>query len=221
MTAEKILFIDIETVSEFETVEQLDERWYALWKKKAETLFGDIPVDLAYSKAALVPEFGKIVCISVGYLKAGKWSSKSFFSDNEKNLLEDFKELLNKFPTYKLAGHYAKGFDFPYICKRMLKHHIEIPASLDIKGKKPWEITLIDTKEMWQFGDWKNSTSLDLLTAFFGIESPKDAMDGSMVHDVYYKDQNLTKISLYCEKDVLACAQVYCAMSNLPIPTIL
>lgn len=79
---------------------------------------------------------------------------------------------------------------------------------LDMAGKKPWEVSFIDTMDLWKFGDYKHFTSLDLLTRVFGIPTPKDQMDGSMVADVYYKDHNIKAIVEYCERDVVAVIQL-------------
>jgi DNA polymerase elongation subunit (family B) len=143
--------------------------------------------------------------------------TKSFAGDDEQKLLNDFAELLAKFCSTKehtLCGHNIKEFDIPYICRRLLINNIQLPAVLQIAGKKPWEISFIDTLELWKFGDYKNYTSLKLLTAIFGIPTPKDDIDGSQVAEVYYKEKNIERIALYCQKDVVATAQVFLRMQN-------
>jgi len=62
--------------------------------------------------------------------------------------------------------------------------------------------------DLWKFGDYKHYTSLKLLTTILGIPSPKDDIDGSQVGEVYYKEKNINRIIKYCEKDVVAVAQV-------------
>jgi len=108
----------------------------------------------------------------------------------------------------QLCAHNGKEFDFPYIARRMLINGIKIPAILDVAGKKPWEVMFLDTMELWKFGDYKNYTSLNLLTHVFNIPTPKDDIDGSMVADVYWNNKDLPRIVKYCEKDVIAIAQV-------------
>jgi DNA polymerase elongation subunit (family B) len=115
-----------------------------------------------------------------------------------------------------LCAHNGREFDFPYIARRMIISRLEIPGILDNAGKKPWEIKLLDTMDLWKFGDYKTYTSLDLLTSILGIPSPKEDIDGSMVAKVYYNENDLSKITRYCEKDVLAVARILLRFMNLP-----
>ena len=142
---------------------------------------------------------------------------KSFFGDDEKELLVDFKKLLdahfNKSEHVRCA-HNGKEFDFPYIARRMIVQRIELPKKLNLFGKKPWEIPHLDTMELWKFGDYKHYSSLKLLTAILGIPSPKDDIDGSEVANVYYKEKNLDRIVTYCEKDTVAVAQLVLRFNN-------
>jgi len=136
---------------------------------------------------------------------------KSYAGHDEKLLLTEFAGMLRKFSAEgdkNLCAHNGKDFDFPYIARRMLINGIKLPALLDIAGKKPWELKFIDTLELWKFGEFKNYTSLNLLTALFDIPSPKDDIDGSDVAGVYYNDNDLPRITNYCQKDVLAIAQL-------------
>ena len=215
---ENILFLDIETVSQYPDFLCLDETTQQLWIQKAATLCkdGQTPESI-YERAGIYAEFGKIICISVGFayqIVGGQWAFrlKSCFSDNEPDLLKDFIETIARFgkqrPNMLLCAHNGKEFDFPYIARRMLINGISLPALLDVAGKKPWEVPFLDTMELWRFGDYKNYTSLKLLTHVFGIPSPKDDIDGSQVADVYWKEKNLARIVQYCEKDVLAIAQL-------------
>jgi 3'-5' exonuclease len=209
----QILFIDIETVSMQPDYESLSEQWKKLWNKKAAHLKSDEQTgpEALYERAGIYAEFGKIVCISAGYLNGAEFRIKSFFGDDEKILLEDFARLLNRHfsnPDNLLCAHNGKEFDFPYIARRMLINGIDLPVMLQIAGKKPWEIRHLDTMELWKFGDYKNYTSLELLTAVFGIPTPKDDIDGSMVGKIYWHDRDIERIRHYCQKDVLAIAQL-------------
>jgi DNA polymerase elongation subunit (family B) len=221
---EDILFLDIETVPQVPSMNLLEPPIQALWDKKSR--FFRSPEETAesvYERAGIYAEFGKIICISVGYIKDKNPLSfrlKSFFGDDEKELLSEFSALLNKFSKSKkealLCAHNGKEFDFPYIARRMIINKLVIPEILDNAGKKPWEVKLLDTMDLWKFGDYKNYTSLDLLTSILGIPSPKDDIDGSMVARVYYEENDLKRIVRYCEKDVLAIAQVLLRFKNLP-----
>ena len=141
----------------------------------------------------------------------------SFSGDHEKQILLDFKELLdthfNK-SYHVLCAHNGKEFDFPYIARRMIVHQIELPSKLNLFGKKPWEVPHLDTMELWKFGDFKHYSSLQLLTSILGIPSPKDDIEGSLVAKVYYKDRNLERIVSYCEKDTIAVAQLLIRFNN-------
>lgn len=210
-----LLFLDIETVPEHAAFDELSEEKKKLWDLKTQyQRKEDYTPEEFYDRAGIWAEFGKIVCISVGYF-ASKGDLRTFritsFHGEEKKLLLDFRNLLeNHFgsPQHILCAHNGKEFDFPYIARRMLIHNIELPGKLDLFGKKPWEVPHLDTLELWKFGDFKHYTSLKLLCNVLGIPSPKDDIDGSEVRDVYYNDGNLDRIILYCEKDVVAIAQI-------------
>ncbi len=210
-----IVFLDIETVAQYPNYAELPLRLQLLWDKKAALLSKneDIIPEVIYERAGIYAEFGKIVCISIGYFekKLQKFRVKSFFGHNEKSLLIAFSEMLNKYfytDNDLLCAHNGKEFDFPFIARRLLVNRIKLPKLLDIAGKKPWEIQHLDTMELWKFGDYKHYTSLDLLTAIFDIPSPKSNIDGSQVNGVYWKEGDIKRIAEYCQKDVLAIAQL-------------
>ena len=210
-----LLFLDIETVPENATFEELSEEKKKLWELKTEyQRKEEYTPEEFYERAGIWAEFGKIICISVGYF-ALQGEKRSFrittFHGEEKKLLGDFKNLLeNHFgrPQHLLCAHNGKEFDFPYIARRMLIHGMELPNKLNLFGKKPWEVPHLDTLELWKFGDYKHYTSLKLLCNVLNIPSPKDDIDGSEVRSVFYELQDLDRIISYCEKDVLAIAQV-------------
>lgn len=213
---EHILFLDIETVPENETYHDLDEELKELWEKKTSyQRKDDFTPEAFYDRAGIWAEFGKIICITVGYI-IDKGDSRSFrltsFHGEEYGLLQEFAKLLNTHfnkPHHLLCAHNGKEFDFPYIARRMVILGIEIPNKLKLFGKKPWEVPHLDTMELWKFGDYKHYTSLKLLTKILKIPSPKDDIDGSQVAAVYYRDNDVDRIIKYCEKDVIAIAQVF------------
>jgi len=187
---ENILFIDIETVPQAQNYAALDDRWKKLWNHKASRLAknDETPEEL-YPRAGIYAEFGKVICISVGLLAESEGSRefrvKSFYGDNEKTILTDFCDLLEKnyfSKTHFLCAHNGKEFDFPYLCRRILANDIRMPDILDLAGKKPWDVKHLVTLQLWKFGDYKSYTSLDLLAAIFNIASPKDDIDGSMIY---------------------------------------
>lgn len=215
----KILFLDIETVPMVSDYGQMPEQFKKLWDRKAEYLARseEDTAENLFQRAGIYAEFGKIVCISVGFLSKQAFRIKSFFGDDERELLKDFAGLLNKGFYQYLCAHNGKEFDFPYIARRMLIHGIPLPDMLNIAGKKPWEVLHIDTMEFWKFGDYKHYTSLELLTTVFGIPTPKEDIDGSMVASVYYNDEDLERIALYCQRDTLAVAQLLLCYMGKPM----
>ena len=223
---EKILFLDIETVPQAYQFDQLDEKSKVLFEaknrfqispeKSIEQIFED--------RGGILAEFGKIVCISVGMLHEGSQGKsirlKSYYHDDEETLLKQFKRLLDDHyntPYHILCGHNSKEFDIPYICRRMLINGIALPSILQIAGKKPWEINHIDTMELWKFGDYKSYTSLSLLCHVMHIPTPKDDISGADVARVYYEENDLQRIMVYCEKDVVALIQLFLRLQGEPL----
>lgn len=218
ISSEDIFFIDIETVPQKAGFEELPEHFQKLWDKKS-VYFRDenqVAADV-YERAGIYAEFGRIICISAGVViqKNGErfYRVKSFHDSDEKKLLSAFNDMLEKFtsnPGKKLCAHNGLEFDYPYIARRTLINGLKLPRILDVSGAKPWEIKdrLLDTLQMWKFGDYKNYTSLDLLCAVFNIPTPKDDIDGSQVAQVYYMEGDLDRIIRYCEKDTLALANL-------------
>lgn len=219
---EKILFLDIETVPMVQNYSLLPDKFKALWDKKTIYLKKDEgdTSDTLFGRAGIYAEFGKVVCISVGYMHNSEFRLKSFYGDDEKILLEEFAEMLNRYFNARdqlLCAHNGKEFDFPYIARRMLINGVKLPQMINTAGKKPWEVAHLDTMELWKFGDYKNYTSLELLTAIFNIETPKGDIDGSMVAEVYYQENDLERIVKYCQRDTLTVAQLLLRYLGKPL----
>ena len=215
---EKILFIDIETVPLENAFNDLNEAMQAEWQHKFQFIKHNEAETFENSfrqKAGVYAEFAKIICISVGRFKwvEGEkyFSVKSFYGDDEKNLLQEFSELISQQHTFKfICGHNIKEFDVPFIARRMIINQIELPPLFDIGGKKSFEVDyLIDTLHYWKFGDYKSYTSLALLTAVMNIPTPKSDISGKDVARVYYEENNLKRIEKYCKQDVVAVAQLF------------
>jgi 3'-5' exonuclease len=214
-----ILFLDIETVAVTENFQSLNERMKVQWSRKAAFLKREeqqTDEDLFNQRAGIYSEFGKIICIGIGMLfdhESGSigLKTKSYYGDDEKRLLCEFKGVLEKLDssTLKLCAHNGREFDFPYLCRRMLVNDISLPTVLNLSGRKSWEIPHLDTMEMWKFGDYKHYTSLDLLATIFNIPSSKNGIEGSQVNAVYYKEKDLIKIKDYCERDVVVLSQLF------------
>ena len=232
----KVFFVDIETVPCHEGHDRLDEARQALWEKfcgrrhAQELAEGQTHREL-FRHAGRYAEFGKVVCISVGYFRHLKdetleFRVKSFADDNECEVLGGFARLLaRKHPAsheyrprldtagkdgYYLCAHNGREFDYGYLGRRMLICGQQIPPMLDVAGHKPWDLPhLLDTMELWRFGDNKGAITLPLLAGVFGIPSPKDDIDGSQVGHTYWVEKNLQRIVTYCEKDIVTTARVF------------
>jgi len=224
MNFSNILFLDIETVPQFSNYNELADEWKALWNIKAGYLIRSKETETPesiYPRAGIYAEFGKIICISCGFITENgnekKITLKSFYGDNEKILLAEFCEMVNKWAGKEqraLCAHNGKEFDFPYLCRRLIVNALPIPFILSISGKKPWEVNHLDTLELWKFGDFKSYTSLNLLAHVLDIPTPKNDIDGSMVWTVYWNDKDLKRIVTYCQKDVITVAQVFLKMNG-------
>ncbi len=218
---EHILFLDIETVPQFESYKELEPLTQELWESKTKYhRKEEFTPEEFYERAGIWAEFGKIICISVGYFHSKgaqrKFRVTSFYGD-EKQILIDFKNLLEThFSTrnHLLCAHNGKEFDFPYIARRMVIHGIRLPYMLNLFGKKPWEVPHLDTMDLWKFGDYKHYTSLKLLAHIMGIPSPKEDIDGSQVRDVFYEEKDIDRIIQYCERDTITVAQVFLRLRN-------
>ncbi len=227
MPLENFLIIDIETVSSHKDFETMSAEWQHLWEEK---VIRSLPDDCSFAeyypqRAGIMAEFGKVVCISIGYFKKDKGSHqfrvKSIFGDDEKVLLKDFVNTVDQLEAvhnrWSFTGHNIKEFDIPYLCRRLLVNGLPIPTYLDFQNMKPWETNMIDTFQYWRFGDYKNYTSLKLLAAALNVPSPKDDIDGSMVGKVYWEEKNLQRIATYCQKDIVTVANIILRFKNLPI----
>lgn len=233
-TLRNVLFVDIETVPQTHSFHELSETTQGLWMQKCKQFISDrsitptieIAAELYQQKAGIFAEFGKVICISIGYLSKVKEAQsklriKSIYGD-EADLLSTFTDILDlhydDLENHYLCGHNIKEFDIPYLCRRNLIHGLPLPRMLRIAGKKPWQLNhLLDTMELWRFGDYKNYTSLALLAGALQIPSPKDDIDGSQVAEVYWTDNDLQRIVTYCEKDVITVAQIVMRFSYLPL----
>jgi DNA polymerase elongation subunit (family B) len=220
---EHTLFLDIETVPQTYHFKDLDETTAELFNHKTryQQKDGKTVEEIYAERGGILAEFGKIVCISCGFVNetpTGKEiRMKSYDHEDEETLLKQFASLLNdRFSgSYDiLCGHNAKEFDFPYIARRMLIHGLKLPNALDIAGKKPWEVNHLDTLDLWKFGDYKHYTSLSLLCHIFNIPTPKDDISGADVAGVYFEENDVERIKVYCEKDVVALIQLFLKMKG-------
>jgi DNA polymerase elongation subunit (family B) len=212
----KILFIDIETVGISSNFENLKKDYpelsyqfenYLDWfQKRFPEEIGNSVDDVFINRAALVPEFSKIVCVSVGFVDPkGDKKFQTFFNSDEEQLLKEVNSLLNRVDKlgFVLCGHNLKNFDIPVLAKRMLINNILPSKILPSYDTKPWEVKAIDTKEIWQYGQFGAIGSLELMCISLGIESSKNMdVTGNKVHDSFWFENKYQEIQDYCEKDV-------------------
>ncbi|MBL7931433.1 MAG: ribonuclease H-like domain-containing protein [Bacteroidia bacterium] len=214
---ENILFLDIETVPLVYKYSDLNETTKELWDKKWQ-FNKEVTAEQQYMKAGIYAEFAKIVCIGLGFYNKNKFRVTTYASANETEILQKLSDLLKQHfysDKHLLCAHNGKEFDFPFLCRRFLINNLPLPKLLQLQGLKPWQVNHIDTMDLWKFGDIKNFSSLNLLAHVFGIPSPKDDMDGSMVGKTFYEENDLDKISRYCKKDVITLARVYNRFAGL------
>ena len=222
-----LLLVDIETVTAKPAYDQLSPVMQRAWQHKAATLSNpdNLSVsDLYFDRGGIYAEFGKIIVISVGFfhqLDDGETELrvKCISGDNEQDLLTNFKETLLKFDQKKLqlCAHNGKEFDFPYLCRRMLANGIALPDSLDLGGLRSWQVPHIDTMQLWKFGDYKSFTPLELLAAVFDLEvDDSDAIAGSDINRVYHRENDLKKVTRFCQRNISLLAQVYLCLKSLP-----
>ena len=233
----KMLFFDIETVSSHAVLDHLPEPMRSLWNHRAKYLMDrkgyETPAEAYEGEGGIYAEFAKVVCISVGMLVPNKTTPetygirlRSFYNHDESALLQEFSDFIHEKCSkkenngdfcFKLVGHNIKEFDIPFLSRRLLINGICLPEFMDCTGLKPWQVPHIDTMEFWKFGDYKSFTALNLLAGIFGIPTPKDDISGADVGRVYYQENDLPRISVYCKKDVLTVAQLVLKWRNLPM----
>lgn len=229
-----MLFLDIETTSAYDTIEDYELQVPGIqkhWQKKLEYVKRDKPeyanssVNEAYQlDSALYPEFGKVIVVSIGQVVFDdhdglQFRVKSFYGDSEKDVLGQLmtalSALFRRAPGLKLVGHNIKGFDAPFLIRRSLINRVAVAAPLHLQNVKPWESCLLDTSEIWKFGSWSGA-SLSLICDLLGIPSPKDNMYGGEVARAYWQGR-LQEIKDYCEGDVRATANVILSLGQYPL----
>lgn len=224
----ELLLLDIETVPQHPSFAGMDSNWQNLFHDKiAKTVPEGLDPEEGYrKKAGILAEFGKIICISTAFFyeeeeKGLCLKMKNIYGHDEVEILSIFTDLCDKMyqhnRQFRFAGHNIKEFDIPYICRRLLINRMPLPEYLQLHDKKPWEVKMFDTLNWWKFGDNKNYVSLHLLANVLGIPSSKSDIDGSMVQDVYYKDQDLPRIAAYCQRDVVVTANVILRFMDKPL----
>ena len=226
---DKLLFLDIETVGvekDWESLQKNNEPLsfqfenYFDWFQKRFPEDADKPIsEMFINRAALVPEFNRIVCVSVAFInKKGEVKIESHNDVDEKKLLLEVQKILYKVGElgFYLCGHNVKGFDIPVLAKRMIINGILPPKILPGHDTKPWEIKALDTKEVWQYGGYGSIASLELMCVCLGVPSPKTMeVTGNKVHEAFWINKDYDGIKNYCEADVLSLINVIKKLNQL------
>jgi DNA polymerase elongation subunit (family B) len=226
---ENTIYIDVETCGAYPSLKDAREKdleLARLWEKRCKWLIKNVdegesthPDDLWRNRASLHPEFGKIICVTLGvFTSSGEERITTFYGDDEKDILEKTNKILqnSRGKGFNIAGLNIKNFDIPYIGKRMLANKINPDPSIQSWNKKPWELSYIDLADVFSFGAWGHSfSSLELISHTLGVESSKGEMDGSDVHDYYWFKDKIEDIKEYCERDVICTMKCFKEISDL------
>jgi hypothetical protein len=224
MNYNKLIFFDIETVGKYRDVDELkksDKRLYKLLEKKFKNTgdkerweSGTIE-EMYFRMSPIIPEYGKIVCISLGYDDDdGKWIITSLTGE-ESDILNNVQKIFLKSGKagYVPCGYNVILFDLPWINKKMIKHGIRIPYNIQLLDKKPWNTGILDLSDSWRTTG-RYWSSLDEVTYELGLTSPKDELSGDKVHDTYWNKNDISKIAKYCEGDVFALKETWDKISK-------
>jgi predicted PolB exonuclease-like 3'-5' exonuclease len=211
-----LFHFDIESVGsypDFETFKKSDERGSKLFEAKFKKMNWEEKydsIDDAYiQNAGIISTFGKIVCISCGYIsEEGDNRISSYYGDDEEKIVNDFNELLKKVEkkNFNLSGFRIINFDIPWVLHKLLKYGIKPAEILNTIDKKPWDMRISDLSEDWK-GKFAWAFSFDEVTYQLGIDSPKENLNGSEVHGAYWSGR-IEDIKKYCESDVKASIEV-------------
>lgn len=210
MDKNKILFLDIEThrVLEWTQLDKLSKRAFEnhLWNKDVYQKVEDAYID----GSGLHAEFSKVICVSMGCFVNDQFKMFSLSGKNEIELLTSLKSYLDRFNSqgYVLCGHNIKRFDIPYLCKRYIINNMKVPKCLNKMGLKPWDISDIDTLEMWKFSGG-NNISLEVICSSLGISSKSTSVTGTNLYTYNINDIDFVELVKYCEEDVNCCRLIY------------
>lgn len=221
-----ILFVDIKTVSQSDSYHNIPPALQKFWDKKfSYRRDEELTIEEHYfQQASLQAEFGKIVTIGVGYFYIDEYKEtglrvKAITGEDEHDLLLSFKLLIDeKFSNnVVMCAHNGKEFDYPYLCRRMMLHGIELPLTLNLLYKKPWEVRHLDTLEMWKFGDRRHKVSLSLLATLMNIPDVENRLEGQDVNKIYHEEGDMTQITQGCMRDIEILAKLFLQLNQIPI----
>jgi hypothetical protein len=231
---DKLLFFDIETVSQYKDLYDMPKDKLKMWESYYDTFRKkvtdestidtevmskkDISREVYRQTAAFFPEFGKVACVSMAFVtKDGEVRFESFYGEDEIHILTEVRRVFDKIETlgFELCGQSIKIFDIPFLGKRYFINGMKTPKLFPTHDSKPWDLRVVDTKEVWQFGNNWSLGSLDLICSVLDIDSPKNGdVKGDNVTTNYW-DGNHDEIKEYCERDVKALVDIITKLNNL------
>lgn len=220
MNYKDYIYFDIETAGKYpdlETLKENDIRGYELFMRKIERKSSQIidwkeePNKVYMNKSSLIPEFGRVVCVTMAIVNSNdEIKIVSITDEDEKILIQKTHKTLTNFSNkslYGLCGYYIKGFDIPWLNRKMLEYGFEIPKLLKTFSIKPWEMNIIDLADAWKSNGTLEPASFDEMLYVLDIDSPKTVIAGKDVHNSYWIEKDIKKIKTYCESDVLSCVK--------------
>jgi DNA polymerase elongation subunit (family B) len=221
--------MDIETVGAYPdlpTCEKENPSLAKLFRKNYKWFENKYPEDagvdenhMFINRTALVPEFAKVIAIAYGVTDTkGDFITQSIYNHNEKELLKKANDVFDRVEKKGLVicGHSVKSFDIPFLAKRMIINGMNPHPIFPKHDTKPWDVSMIDTKEIWQYGTYIGISTLESVCVSLGIESPKsDELYGASIHKVYWVDNKLEEISEYCKRDVNVLPEIVKKLQNL------
>ena len=205
----ELFHFDIETAGEYRDYDEFsknDERGAKLFEGKWARMGWDKKFSLEDSyldQSGIMSTYGRIVCISFGYLdSSGQKQIRSFCGDDEKDIVASFNDLLKKIgqKSFKLSGFRINYFDIPWVLHKLHKYGIEPAEMIAPYDRKPWDMRIVDMADDWK-QKFAYAFSFDEMCYELGVPSPKSKMDGSLVHE-YYHSGRIEEIKEYCEMDV-------------------
>jgi len=231
---DKLLFFDIESVSQYEDLYDMPEYKLKMWESYYDSFrkkvtdetridsesmsLKEIHQEVYRQTAAFFPEFGKVACVSMAFVtKGGEIKFESFYGEDEIHILSETRKIFDKIEPlgFDLCGQSIKIFDIPFLGKRFFINGMKPPKLFPTHETKPWDLRVVDTKEVWQFGNNWSLGSLDLICSSLDIESPKNGdVKGDSVTNNYWKG-NHEEIKEYCERDVKALVDIITKLNNL------
>lgn len=242
---EKLLFFDIETVSQYKNLYDMPEDKLKMWESyydsfrkrvtdesrmptydgltdkdgdKLDEVTKKMYMEVYQQTAAFFPEFGKVACVSMAFVtKGGQVRFESFYGEDELDILTQTRKIFDKIESlgFDFCGQNIKMFDIPFLGKRYFINGMNPPKMFPKHNTKPWELRVLDTKDVWQFGNNWSLGSLDLMCSVLDIESPKNGdVKGDSVTSNYWGG-NHEQIKEYCEKDVKALVDIITKLNDL------